>query len=437
MLIWSWWAWALAAWILQTLGHPFVAAALALLAVAAYVGTPSERGPIYGLDHEFSIEADDFLPTITGAIDTPFSEGSRLEILNNGDQFFPAMIEAIGEASESVTMEAYIYWEGNIGRLFAGALAAKAQQGVPVKILLDAVGSATIGTTILEMLESGGCVVRWYRPLQWYTLNRINNRTHRKSLIVDGHIGFTGGAGIADHWTGNAENPSQWRDIQVRIEGPAVVPLQSGFARNWLETTNELLSGPRYYPAVEPAGSLQMQTILSSPETGSSNVRIMYYLSIVCARKRIWIANPYFIPGPAAIDILVDAKKRGVDVKVMLMGKHHDNKLARWNSRRLYGPLLRAGIEIYEYNRTFLHHKVMICDGIWCTVGTTNFDSRSFALNEESSVCVYDRGVARQFEEIFRDDLRHCEQVRLRDWRGRSPAEKLTEQVASVLQDQA
>jgi cardiolipin synthase len=436
-LFWSWWTWALAAVAAAAFDHPWIVAILVLGGIVAYLGAPPERAPVYGLDHEFAIESEEFLTTITGAIATPFLEGNDIQIYNNGDEFYPAMIDAISGAEESVTMEAYIYWAGHIGNLFANAMAAKAKQGVAVKILLDAVGSATIGSGILQTLERSGCVVRWYRPLQWYSLNRINNRTHRKTLVVDGRVGFTGGAGIADVWMGNAENPDHWRDVQIRICGPAVAPLQTGFARNWLETTNELLSGSIYYPFLSRRGPFRVQTILSSPETGSSTVRTMYYLSIVCARKSIWIANPYFIPDPAAIDILTDAKRRGVDVKIMLMGIHHDNEVTRLNSVRLYGQLLEAGIEIYEYNRTHLHHKLMVCDGVWSTIGTTNFDNRSFALNEETSICIHDRTIAERLESTYRNDLLGCRRVVLEEWRKRPWKEKVLQQIASILEEQA
>jgi cardiolipin synthase len=307
---------------------------------------------------------------------------------------------------------------------------------VTVKILLDAVGSPNIGEDILETLNAGGCQVRWYHPVSWYSINRVNNRTHRKSLIVDGRIGFTGGAGIADQWLGDAQDPEHWRDIQIRVEGPAVAPLQTGFAQNWLETTGELVSGDAYFPKPQASGALTALSVLSDPETGSSAARIMYYLSIVCARKSIFIANPYFVPDDQAIEILVDAKKRGVDVKVMVPGTHMDNNIARDNSRRLYGKLLEAGVEIFEYDRTMLHHKFMVCDGAWSTVGTTNFENRSFGLNDENNICVYDRGFAGQWTEIFMRDLEGCRKVTLEEWRGRGVTTKLREMIMSLFRDQ-
>jgi cardiolipin synthase A/B len=409
---------------------------LGILGIVLYWFTPAEEAPAYGLDHEFAIESEHFRSTMAGATGTPFLDGNRIDVFHNGDRFYPPMLEAIEGATQSITIEAYIYWEGEIGKRFADALAAKAQSGIPVLILLDAVGSSTIGDEILETLEAGGCRIAWYNPVFWYTVNRINNRTHRKSIIIDGRIGFTGGACIADHWLGNAEDEKHWRDTNIRIEGPAVVPLQTGFSQNWLETTGELLTGPAYYPTVPPTGPLAVMSVLSSPQTGSSTVRIMYYLSIASARKKIWIANPYFVPDERAIDVLVAAKQRGVDVKIMVAGIHNDNALARYNSIHTYGRLLEAGVEIYEYQRTMLHQKYLVCDGVWSSIGTTNFDNRSFALNEENNVCTYDYGLAAQIEAAFVADLEACQKVELEAWQNRGVVQKASEWVANLLEEQ-
>jgi cardiolipin synthase len=407
------------------------------MAMVSYLIAPSALPPRFGLDHEFAVDSPEFVGTVAGASGCPFMPGNSVEFLNNGDAFYPPMLEAIETAQVSITVEAYIYWSGEIGRVFANALAGRARGGVKVKILLDAIGSASIGSDILDVLTTGGCQVAWYNPIRWYTLGRFNNRTHRKSLILDGRTAFTGGAGIADHWRGNARNPGEWRDMQIRLEGPAVVPLQTGFAHNWQKTTSELLSGDEYYPVIEPAGRLAVQTLLSSPETGGSSVRTMYYLSIVCARRSILIANPYFIPDPVAIDTLIDAKKRGVDVRIMVSGTRNDNWLARHNSVRLMGRLLEAGIEMLEYNRTMLHHKTMVVDGVWVTVGTTNFDNRSFAHNEESNVCFFDRSMAEQLHATFDEDVAACERVTLERWKRRGVWAHAQELVAAFLQEQA
>ena len=416
------WAWAIGA---------------GLTAIFTFVAWPREVPPRVGLDHEFSVDDDEFLSTMAGATGVPFFEGNAIEILDNGDRFYPAMLESIAHAEYSITVEAYIYWAGEIGLAFAKALAERAKAGVSVKILLDSVGSSTIGDEILEILQNGKCQLAWYNPVRIYNLGRFNHRTHRKSLIIDGRIAYTGGAGIADHWMGNAQDKNHWRDIQIRMEGPAVVPLQTGFAHNWMETTCELITGFEFYPAMEkPAGTLAVQTILSSPETGASTARTFYYLSIAAARRSIFIANPYFIPDQGAIDLLLAAKKRGVDVRIMVAGIYNDNWMARQNSVRLYGPFLKAGIPILEYNHTMLHQKTMVVDSVWATVGTTNFDSRSFAHNEENNVCFCDGKLSRELEATFMADVKGCELITLERWRKRPLITKAIEAVVSLLQEQ-
>lgn len=435
-LFWSWWPWALLSVWAYTAGETGWGIGAMAMALFSYLSAPFETQPRYGLDHEMAVESDEFLTSISGATGAPFIPGNRIDILNNGDEFFPVMLEAVARAEASVTMEAYIYWAGEIGRKFAEALAERARAGVRVKLLLDAIGSSDIGDDIIKTLEDAGCQIAWYNPIRWYTLGRINHRTHRKSLIIDGRVAFTGGAGIADVWLGRAQDEQHWRDIQIRLEGPAVTPLQTGFAQNWLETTHELISGPEYYPVHEPAGDLSVLTIMSSPVTGASNARTLYYLSITSARRSIRIANPYFVPDPAALDTLIEAKKRGVDVHIMVAGTHNDNWLSRRNAVRLYGRLLDAGIEILEYEGTLLHHKTMVVDGLWATIGTTNFDSRSFAHNEENNVCFYDRALAHRLDEIFEEDARRCTRVTREAWRRRGWFWKLQELIAAFLQEQ-
>jgi cardiolipin synthase len=436
-IVFAWWVWGIAAIIALVYDNWEWAIGTGLMAAFAFLLWPREVPPRVGLEHEFSVDDDEFLTTMAGSTGIPFFEGNAIEILNNGDEFYPAMLKAIEQAQCSITIEAYIYWAGDIGRRFAEALAARATAGVCVKTLLDAVGSSTIGDEILEILEKGKCQLAWYNPVRPYSIGRFNNRTHRKSLIIDGRVAFTGGAGIADHWLGHAQDHEHWRDIQIRIEGPAVVPLQTGFAQNWLETTEELITGFEFYPGPEaPVGDLAVQTILSSPETGASTARTFYYLSIAAARRTIDIANPYFIPDQGAIDLLVAARRRGVKVRIMVAGIHNDNFMARQNSVRLYGPLLKAGIEIYEYNHTMLHQKTMVVDGVWSTVGTTNFDSRSFAHNEESNVCVLDSKLAKKLEAIFVADIKSCDLITLKQWRNRPLLHKLAQNTVSLLQEQ-
>jgi cardiolipin synthase len=435
-LWWSWWPWSLASvWAFSSGETGWGIGALAM-ALFCYLSAPVETPPRFGLDHEMGVESEEFLTSIAGATGSQFEPGNRIDILNNGDEFYPAMLADIAAAQLSITIEAYIYWAGDIGRRFAEALAERAGSGVRVKILLDAIGSADIGDDIVRMLEDGGCQLAWYNPVRWYTLGRVNHRTHRKSLIIDGRVAFTGGAGIADTWQGNAEDEHHWRDIQIRVEGPAVRPLQTGFAQNWIESTHELISGPLFYPPNEAAGDLSILTVMSSPVTGASTARTLYYLSITSARRSIRIANPYFIPDPAGLETLIDAKRRGVDLRIMVSGHHNDNWLSRRNAVRMYGRLLEAGVEILEFDPTLLHHKTMVVDGVWVTIGTANFDSRSFAHNEESNVCVYDREIAKQLNQIFEDDEARCIRITLAGWRRRGWFWKLQEVIAAFLTEQ-
>lgn len=435
-LLWSWWPWALLSLYYMERRNWWAAFGIGLWSGVCSLSRPVEFPLQYGLDHHLTVGDPEFINTMSGAAGVPFVDGNSVVLLNNGDRFYPSMLEAIEGAARSITVEAYIYWAGAIGLTFAQALAAAAQRGVRVKILLDAFGSASVGTEILKILESSGCHVAWYNPIRLTHLRRINNRTHRKSLIIDGQIGFTGGAGIADHWTGDAQDDKHWRDLQIRVEGQAVRPLQTGFAQNWLECTGELVTGPYFYPAPAPAGSLSLQTIMSSPETGASTVRVMYFMAISAARTSIDIANPYFVPDHVAIDLFRDAVKRGVRVRVMVAGVSNDTLITRFNSVRLYGAVLEAGVELYEYNRTMLHHKIMVIDGLWSTVGTSNFDNRSFAHNEESNVSAVDEGLAHSLLESYERDLAVCERVTLDGWRRRGAPHRIAEALASFAQDQ-
>ena len=435
-LIWSWWPWAILCIYFIDQREWWWALGVGIWSGVCSLSTPQEFPPQYGLDHGLEVGSTDFLETMAGAAAIPFFPGNSVKLLNNGDRFYPAMLRDIELAEHSITIEAYIYWDGEIGLTFAKALAAAAQRGLKVKLLLDAIGSQSIGNEICKILEDGGCHLGWYNPIRLTRLRRINHRTHRKSLIIDGYIGYTGGAGIADQWTGDAHDSEHWRDIQIRMEGPAVRPLQTGFAHNWLECTGELITGPDFYPAIPAAGPLAVQTIMSSPETGSSYARVMYFLAMSAAKKTIDIANPYFVPDHTSIDLFRDAVKRGVRVRVMVAGKSNDTLVTRLNSLRLYGPLLKAGVRVYEYNRTMMHHKIMVVDGLWSTVGTTNFDNRSFSHNEENNVCLCDEGFARELAETYERDIAVCDEVTLESWKRRPLPLKTAEALASFVQDQ-
>ena len=432
----AWWIWlALALFALVT-GAWHLALVAGAISFVFYHTSPNLHPAVYALEPGFDTESAEFRNTMAGMTGMPLVEGNRVTIYNNGDEFYPAMLDAIESAHSSVTLEQFIFWDGQTGRRFAEAFAEKASQGIPVKLLVDAIGSATLGEEILNILETGGCQLAWFQPIHWYTLNRINQRTHRKSLIIDGRVAFTGGAGLADQWLGAALDEREWRDVQVRVEGPAVLTQQSGFAQNWLVTTGEILSGHDYFPVSLAAGDVEVQTIVSSPYAGAAAAGTMHLIAVQCAKNYLYIANPYFIPDRRLIEMLAAACRRGVIVKLMLAGRHNDTWWARQNSLRLYGRLLKAGVEIYEFQPTMLHQKTMLVDGAWATVGTANFDNRSLALSEETNICFHDPALIEELHAIFLADLTRCQKIELADWSRRGLWQRVKETVASLIEDQ-
>ena len=363
-------------------------------------------------------------------------EGNKVSPCYNGDQIFPAMLAAIRGAEKTITFETYIYWSGEIGRELADALSERARAGIKVHVLLDWVGSGRLKRRFLDEMEKAGVEVCRYHPLHWYTLARINNRTHRKLLVVDGRIGFTGGVGIADKWLGHAQDPGHWRDSHFRAEGPVVAQLQAAFMDNWLKTQAKVLHGSDYFPPLEPAGRHVAQVFQSSPREGSESVRLMYLLSIASSEKTIHLANSYFVPDDLAVESFVAARARGVSIQVIVPGEHIDATVTRRASRSRWGPLLEAGVEIFEYQPTMFHCKVMVVDGLWVSVGSTNFDNRSFRLNDEANLNVLDEDFADSQIRTFEEDLRHARRISLEEWKKRPLTEKAMELAAGLLRSQ-
>ena len=432
----SWWIWLAVAIAAHLGGHWTLTIIAGVVSFIFYHTTLESHPAVYALETDIDVESPEFPITMAGMTGMPLVPGNQAALFNDGDEFFPAMLEAVESAEHSVTMEQYIFWDGRIGRRFAEAFAEKARSGIPVKLLLDAVGSSTLGEPVLQILEAGGCQLAWFRPIHRYTLSRANHRDHRKSLIVDGRIAFTGGAGLADHWLGRAKNARSWRDIMIRVEGPAALEQQSGFALNWLQCTGEILTGHDYFPVPKPAGHVDVQTISSSPFDGTGAAGTMHLIALQCARRHLSIANPYFIPDARMIEMLARACARGVSVRLMVAGRHNDTWWARQNSVRLYGKLLEAGVEIHEYLPTMLHQKILIVDDAWASVGTANFDNRSLALNEETSVCFHDRALVTRLHDVFLADLERCRKVQLARWKRRGFWQRAGEQFASLIEDQ-
>ena len=362
--------------------------------------------------------------------------GNAVTELINGDQIFPPMLAAIKSAQKSVTFETYIYWSGDIGKQFADALSERARAGVPVHVLLDWVGSAKMEESYLaEMKEAGVQIEKFHKP-HWYNLARLNNRTHRKLLVVDGQVGFTGGVGIAPAWTGNAQDPDHWRDSHYLVRGPAVAQMQATFLDNWLKVTGKVLHGEAYFPAIAPAGGQKAQMFSSSPSSGSESMQLMYHLAITAAERSIDLSVAYFVPDDLTRKLLMDALARGVRVRLVTPGEHTDTETVKAASRATWGELLQAGAEIYEYGPTMYHCKVMIVDQLLVSVGSTNFDNRSFRLNDEANLNVYDAAFAQRQTQVFEDDIKRSRRVTYEAWLERPWSEKLHEKMTGLLRSQ-
>ncbi|HKR63265.1 MAG TPA: cardiolipin synthase, partial [Thermoanaerobaculia bacterium] len=390
----------------------------------------------YHMRHQFGVRDVAFVQTMHALTGAALYEGNRVDILRNGVQIFPAMLSAIKAARKTINVEFYIYWDGEIGRTFAAALAERARAGVKVNVVLDAVGSATMSPDLVLFLQRNGIAVEWYHPLRWYTISRVNHRTHRKLLIVDGEVGFCGGVGIADLWLGDADTKDHWRDTVARVEGPAVTQMQFAFMDNWVKSRGELLTGLDYFPQAATRGTCLAQVLKSSPSEGSSAVKLMYIVSIVSAQKSIYLSSAYFIPDHDTMRALEGAVRRGVDVRVIVPGEYTDVPIVRHAGRFYYNRLLRRGIRIFEYQPTMMHAKTMVVDGIWTSIGSSNFDDRSFRLNDEVNVNVYDEGIAAQMEQMFFEDLARSEEVEPRRWPKRPWMDRVKERVAGWLKPQ-
>lgn len=357
------------------------------------------------------------LPSLAGLTHSNLDAGNRVEVLQNGDGFFPVVMRDIAAARQSIHLESYIWYDSKISRQLAKLLAIKARQGVEVRILVDASGGRQLKGDVKDMLTGAGAKVAHFHPVRLNTLGTINNRDHRKLIIVDGRIGFIGGHGIADEWTGNGQDKKHWRDTALRVTGPAVNRMQAAFSENWVEAGGLVLAGEKYFPPLPPAGNALAHVAYTSPSGGVSSVQILYYLAIKAARREIIIQNPYLLPDDEAMEALEEAVRRGVDVKIMVPSDNAtDAPIVQHASHHHFGALLNNGIKIWEYEKTLLHQKVMIVDGMWSTVGSTNFDDRSFDLNDEVNIGVFDPAVAAQLKAAFEADLKHAKQRTAQEW---------------------
>jgi cardiolipin synthase len=348
--------------------------------------------------------------------------GNRAQVLLNGDQIFPAMLAAIRGARTTITFANFVYEDGEIARDMAEALAERCRAGVGVNVLVDAVGSNKMSMALRTMLSASGCHFARYHSVNPFALKRFNHRNHRRILVVDGRIGFTGGTGVGDKWTGDGRQPGHWRQTDVRVEGPIVRFLQAAFAENWRDATGMLLAGDAYFPEPERRGDLAIQSVKSSPASGAAEAYLLFLLAIDAARSSIKLTNPYFVPDDRMAQALVDAAGRGVDVSIITAGAVGStlDRLVRKASQAHFGRALKAGVKIHEYGPALLHAKTMVVDDQWVSIGSANLDNRSFAINNELNVTFLDRGLARRLTEIFEEDLKYTTPVRLDDWKRHS-----------------
>jgi cardiolipin synthase A/B len=387
--------------------------------------------PVYQMP-DILVGEPSFFPTIEAYTDAPIVGGNRIELLFNGDETFPVMLRDIKTAKSTITFAQYLYEDGSISYEFAQAFSDRCRAGVQAHILIDNQGSQKIPGEIPAMMRDAGCHVEFFRRVEaqqvflpWKLL-KYNYRNHRRVLVIDGRVGFTGGYGISEAWTGDGRTEDHWRETNARVEGPVVKYLQAAFTESWLEATGALLGGDGYFPRLEPRGKVSAQMVKSSPIGGSFQNYMLFLLSITSAKKSILITNSYFIPDDTMIEALLKAAARGVRVVILVPGKI-DHQITYRASRSNYGRMLLGGIQIFEYMPALMHAKTMVVDGVWATVGSTNFDNRSFALNEELNLTVYDSGIAQRLEEAFEQDLKYSRKITYDEWSSRGIGERIYE----------
>jgi cardiolipin synthase A/B len=388
----------------------------------------------YDLEQDIEVGSPDFLRASEALTGAPVSEGNDVELLVNGDSIFPAFLETVRGAEKTLTVETYIYWTGDIATEVANAIAERAEAGVECNVLLDALGAAKMKRDLVDRMKRAGVRVVYFRPPKPYALRRLANRSHRRLLVADGRVGMTGGVGIAAEWTGDAQDPDHWRDTHVRVRGPVVRGMLGAFAEHWLEATGEVLAGEGYLPDLEPLeGGGKVQFVRSKSGVGDTNVEALYYLSIASAKRSLDLTAAYFVPRPAFVEALTKASESGARVRILVPGPHIDKGFVRVAGRAAYRELLRAGVELFEYQPTMLHAKTMVVDGTWSSVGTVNFDNRSFQLHDEVTLCVADEHFAGQLTESFEKDLERSQRIDPDRWAQRGPVQRLAESASTLL----
>ncbi len=393
-------------WLLAVLG----AATLLVWLRGLVAPVARDRRPAH-VEGTLPSSSDDVLDVLAAYLNVPVSTDNAVTPLRNGDRIFPAMLEAIGAARTHVHLLTFIYWDGDIGRRFAAALAGAARRGVDVRVLLDAYGSRKLPRSFVDRLQADGVHVAWFHPLGVFDARRVTNRTHRKVLVADGTVGFTGGVGIADPWRGDAQGEDEWRDDHFLVRGPVVRALQSAFLEDWLSATGEVLTGAGLLPAHAPAGSARAVALATSPRARWSPIAFCYWWLLRTARSQVDIATPYFVPDEELMEALLAAAHRGVRIRLLLPGSHNDSALVRWASFPFYPRLLAGGIALYEFEPTMMHSKTMTCDGQLAVIGSANFDNRSLMLNDEIALVAEDADLVAALTTSFDADLERSRRI--------------------------
>jgi cardiolipin synthase A/B len=388
------------------------------------------------LEHTYTVRSPEFFSSALALANPVPIEGNKIELLQNGDAFFPPMLEAIRGAKQTINFGAYIFKSDATGRQFRDAFIEKAKGGVEVRVLLDGIGSGwSLDNSDVRMMTDAGVKFSYYHPLGSWRVDRTNRRSHRRVLVVDGKVAFTGGAAFADKWTGNAQDENHWRETHVRVEGPVVASLQAAFQSHWVKSYREALTGAGHFPPLERAGNLRAQ-VVASESFSVAAIPLVQAVSFAAAERRIWITNPYCTPTDDQVNLLMKAVERGVDVRLLLPGPHHDQPLTESAGRTAYGKLLESGVKIFEYQPTMIHAKAMVVDGIFTMIGSSNLDARSSEINEELDLVIHDEGFGRQMEEAFEADLKRSREYTLEEFKRRGIWERFTEWLTIPLRSQ-
>jgi cardiolipin synthase len=415
-------------WVLIVFGITFV------LMVGIIWSLKRRSHPRLKIENELGI--NQLISSICGVTQSTMLDGNDVQLVQNGE-FFDRLLADLKEARHTINFEAFLAKKGEVTRRTAEVLSAKAREGVRVRVMLDASGGRKFGKQSLKQMREAGVKVKEYHPLHIANLGKLNNRDHRKIVVIDGKLAYVGGHCFVDTWLGNAEDKEHFRDISARVAGPVVAQLQSAFSENWLEESGEVIGGDEYFPDIEPVGDTKAHVVYVSAAGSPSAVELLHYMALHAAQKSITIQNPYFLPDKSARDVMIDAVRRGVNVRVMIPHETaSDAPLVQHASHHHYGTLLKGGVRLFDYRKTLLHQKVMTIDGCWSSVGSTNFDNRSFEVNDEVSMVVYDERIAGQLEEIFEKDLAEATEVKLEEWRRRPAMHKVRDFFSFLLGEQ-